>query len=173
MWLLLIPASAVAVVLLLAARKPAEFRVERSVVIAASADRVFSLINNFRQWEHWSPWAKLDPQMTTSYSGPDEGVGCKYAWEGNKKVGRGSMEIVQSESPTRVALKLHFLVPFEAHNDTEFVLTPDGAGTRVVWAMTGSSPFMMRVMGVFMDMDKMIGRDFEKGLSAMKGVAEG
>jgi hypothetical protein len=173
MWLLLIPVGAVAVVLLLAASKPAQFRVERSVVIAAPADHVFSLINSFRQWEDWSPWAKLDPQMTTSYSGPDAGVGCKYAWEGNKKVGRGSMEIVQSDSPTRVALKVHFLVPFEALNETEFVLTPDAARTRVVWAMTGSSPLMMRVMGVFMNMDNMIGRDFEKGLSAMKVVAEG
>jgi uncharacterized protein YndB with AHSA1/START domain len=164
---------AVAVVLVLAARKPATFRIARSTRIKAPPERIFALIDDFRAWSAWSPWEKMDPALKRSYSGAPSGRGAVYAWEGNRKVGQGRMEIVDAAAPSRVTIRLDFLKPFEAHNTTEFTLVPQGDSTEVTWAMTGPNLFVGKVMGLFMDMDRMIGRDFEQGLANLKAVAEG
>jgi uncharacterized protein YndB with AHSA1/START domain len=162
----------VIVVLAFAASRPDSFRVERQIVVNAPAERLFALIEDFHQWGLWSPWEKLDPQLKRTHSGPPKGVGATYAWEGNPNVGSGRMEILEAVPHSRILIKLDFLKPFEAHNRAEFTLTPEGEGTRVLWAMTGAQPFPMKVMGLFMSMDSMVGKDFEKGLAAMKGAAE-
>lgn len=166
-------AAIVVVVLILAARKPAVFRVVRTATIDAPPARVFGYLNDFREWRKWSPWEDLDPNLNRTYSGADSGVGAKYAWEGDKKVGAGSMEIVESSSPSKISLKLDFSRPFEAHNITDFTFEPAGNGTKLIWDMHGPNQCMGRVMSVFMDMDAMVGKDFEKGLANLKAAAEG
>jgi uncharacterized protein YndB with AHSA1/START domain len=163
----------VAVILVLAALKPPRYRVQRSTVIDAPPQRVFPLIADFRKWRSWSPWEGLDPNLKRTYEGPETGKGAVYGWDGNKAAGAGRMEIMEATSPSRVVIQLDFTRPFEAHNITEFDLTGRGASTDVSWAMHGPQPFMFRVMSVFMSMDKMVGKDFEKGLGALKAVAEG
>ena len=166
-------AVAVAAVLVLAAKKPATFRVARSIRIAAPPQRIFDLIEDFRAWSAWSPWERMDPDLKRTYAGAPRGRGAVYAWEGNRKVGQGRMEIVEASPPSRIAIRLDFLKPFEAHNTAEFTLAPEGDGTHVTWAMTGPNVFMGKVMGVFVDMDRMIGRDFERGLANLKAAAVG
>jgi uncharacterized protein YndB with AHSA1/START domain len=155
-----------------AAMQPKSFRLERSTLIKAPPEKVFALVNDFRQWGEWSPWDKLDPTMTRNFGGSPSGVGSTYGWVGNKKVGEGSMEIVGSNPGKNVSLKLDFLKPFEAHNMTDFTFTPEGDGTRVNWAMSGPLGFIQRLMHIFFSMEKMVGPDFEKGLAAMKASAE-
>jgi hypothetical protein len=166
---------AIAIVLILAAMKPDTFQVQRSIAIDAPPERIQPLIADFRAWGAWSPWEKKDPAMKRSFGGADSGVGARYAWDGDKNVGRGSMEIVEA-APSKVALKLDFIAPFEAHNDAVFVLQPRGRGatasTNVTWTMTGPTPFLGKIIHVFMDMDRMVGGDFEAGLAAMKAAAE-
>jgi uncharacterized protein YndB with AHSA1/START domain len=157
----------------MAARQPAVFRVERSATIEAPPETIFALLNDFRHWPGWSPWEKLDPAMTRTHSGAGSGAGAVYAWEGNKKVGAGRMEITDSQTPSRVTIKLDFSRPFEAHNITELTLEPSGNSTVVRWAMHGPNTFVTKIMGVFMSMDKMVGKDFEAGLANLKGLAEG
>ncbi len=152
--------------------RPDSFRLERSTLIQAPPETIFPLIDNFRNWNQWSPWDKVDPQMQRTYTGPDHGVGCCYAWNGNKNVGSGSMEITESQASSRILLKLDFKTPFEAHNMTEFTLVPEGSGTRVTWAMFGPQPFMAKLMGLVFNMEKMVGPQFEAGLAAMKALAE-
>ena len=153
--------------------RPDAFRVERSASIDAPPEKVFALINDFHNWPSWSPWDKMDPAMKRTHSGAASGVGAVYAWQGNRKVGEGRMEIIDSSPPSRVAIKLDFLKPFEAHNTADFSLRPAGGGTSVTWAMFGPASFMTKAMGVFMSMDKMVGKDFEQGLANMKAAAEG
>lgn len=164
--------TGIAAVLILAAMKPDNFRVRRSIAINAPAERVFPLIADFRAWDAWSPWEKKDPAMKRSFGGAQSGAGATYAWEGNKEVGQGSMRIVEAQAPEKVALKLDFLKPFEAHNDVVFALAPQGQATRVTWTMTGPTPFLGKIVHVFLDMDKMVGGDFEAGLAALKAAAE-
>lgn len=152
--------------------RPDTFSVQRSATIAAPADKVYPHIANFHAWEAWSPWAKKDPAMKTTYTGPDSGVGARYAWSGNKDVGSGSMAITEATAPAKVVIDLHFLEPFEGKNLTTFTLQPDGAGTKVTWQMAGPMNFGSKAAGLFMDMDKMIGDDFDKGLATLKGVVE-
>lgn len=147
------------------------FRVERSIDIAAPAEKVAPLIEDFHAWRSWSPYENRDPNMQRSYGAIARGKGATYGWEGNKNVGAGKMEILQA-NPSRIVIDLQFLKPFKAHNQAEFTLQPNGNTTRVSWAMTGPSSLMMRVMGLFMNMDKMIGRDFEAGLANLKAVTE-
>ncbi len=161
-----------AVILILAARKPDDFVIARSATIGAPASRVFSLINDFRAWSLWSPWEKLDPQMNRTHSGSSSGVGAVYEWDGNKKVGKGRMEIVEAEADSKIALDLRFTAPWEARNLTEFRLESSGSDTTITWSMRGTNPFMMKVMGMFMNMDAMIGKDFEAGLANLKAAAE-
>jgi hypothetical protein len=159
-------------VLALAAIKPDTFRVQRSATINAPPEKIFPLINDFHCWGSWSPWEKLDPAMKKTHSGANSGQGAIYEWEGNKQVGKGRMEIALSSPSSRVAIKLDFFKPFEAHNTAEFALDGQGNATNVTWSMDGRQPFMFKVMSLFMSMDKMIGKDFEAGLANMKGIAE-
>jgi uncharacterized protein YndB with AHSA1/START domain len=149
-----------------------EFRIERSASIAAPPDKVFALIDDLRAWSVWSPWEKMDPALKKTYGGPRGGKGATYAWEGNKQVGSGRMEIAESSSPTRIVIALDFIKPFEAHNVAEFALAAKDGVTSVTWSMRGPSPFFWKVMGLFVDMDKMIGKNFEAGLADMKAAAE-
>ena len=159
-------------ILAYAATRPNSFRIERSTSIKAAPATVYALIEDFHRWSAWSPWEKLDPALNRSFSGSQSGKGAIYEWQGNKKVGKGRMEIKEAVVPSRLNIQLDFFQPFEAHNTAEFTLTPRGDSTDVTWAMFGPSPFIAKLMGLAMNMDKMVGKDFEKGLAAMKARAE-
>ncbi len=154
------------------AGRPDDFTVTRSAKLAASPAKIFPDVNNLHKWEAWSPWAKLDPNAKHSFEGPDAGVGAAMAWSGNKKVGKGRMTITGSELNGRIAFRLEFLRPFKATNTAEFTFQPEGNQTTVTWSMSGQSNFFFKVFGLFMDCDKMVGKDFEKGLADLKSVAE-
>lgn len=170
--LLIVLVLAVIAVLGYASTKPDQFRVERSVVIKAPAEKIFPHINDFHAWQAWSPYEKLDPAMKRSFSGADSGVGSYYAWDGNSAVGAGSMRILESVPSSAIKIKLDFLKPMEGHDTAEFTLAPQGESTTVTWAMSGQAPFLMKVIGVFVDCDKMIGKDFETGLGQLKALIE-
>ena len=163
---------AVAAILIFAATKPGDFRVQRSTTIKAAPEKIFALINDFHKWDGWSPWEKLDPAMQRTFGGPPAGKGATYAWSGSGKVGAGRMEIIDSAPPSKIAIKLDFIKPFEGHNTAEYTLAPNGDATDVTWAMYGPSPFISKVMQVFFSMDSMIGKDFEAGLANLKALAE-
>ena len=163
---------AVAAILIFAATKPEMFRVHRTASIGAPPERIFPLINEFDNWGSWSPYEKRDPAMKRIRSGPPSGKGAVYEWNGNNNVGSGRMEIMDTSPPSKVVIKLDFFRPFEGHNTAEFTLEPQGGGTRVTWAMFGPNRFIGKVMGTFINMDKMIGRDFETGLANMKTLTE-
>ena len=169
---LLIILAIIAALLIYGVLSPADFSVVRSADYNASAAKVFENINDFRKWAAWSPWEKMDPNLQRSFSGAASGAGAKYAWVGNKKVGEGSMEITDSEASNRMQLDLHFHKPFKADNVTEFTLTPNGSMTNLKWEMRGKRPFMFRVMGLVMSMDKIVGGDFEKGLNNLREIVE-
>lgn len=162
----------VAAVLALASRKPGTFRLERSTVIRATPETIFALLNDFRQWATWSPWEEKDPSMTRSFSGPETGPGAAYAWAGNRQVGSGRMEVIGATPPWHLTIRLEFLKPFRATNTTEFALAADGDGTRVTWSMEGPITFPGKVMGVFLDMEALIGKDYDAGLARLKAAAE-
>ncbi|HEY7656830.1 MAG TPA: SRPBCC family protein [Burkholderiales bacterium] len=168
----IIIAIAVAAVLLLAANKPDFFRVERRASIQAPPEKIFPLINDLRAFNTWNPYEKKDPNLKGRYSGPASGRGAGYAFEGNKDVGKGSVEILESSPPSKVTMKLSMVEPFRAENTVEFTLVPKGGATRVTWAMQGPAPFIAKVIHVFIDMDKMVGKDFESGLASLKVIAE-
>jgi uncharacterized protein YndB with AHSA1/START domain len=165
-------AIAVAVVLILAATKPDTFSVRRAATLKAPPERIFPLINDFHQWGSWSPWEHKDPAMKRTYSGADSGKGAVYAWDGNKNVGSGRMEILEASLPSKIVIKLDFFAPFEAHNTAEFTMLPQGDATNLTWVMHGPLVFMAKVMHVFINMDKMIGKDFEAGLANLKKLTE-
>ncbi|WP_050405760.1 SRPBCC family protein [Bradyrhizobium embrapense] len=165
-------AVAIAVILVLAATKPSTFRVTRTTSINAPAERIFPLIDDFRQWTVWSPYENRDPDMKRTYDGAGRGQGAIYAWDGNKNVGTGRMEILQSSAPSKIVIKLDFLKPFEGHNTAEFTMLPQGDATSVTWTMYGPAVFMSKVMQVFMNLDHMIGKDFEAGLANLKKLTE-
>jgi hypothetical protein len=162
----------VAAVLLLATRQPDTFSVERRLVMNASPERVFAQIHDFHAWESWSPWAKLDPAMTATYSGAAQGVGAVYEWSGNSEVGAGRMTIKSATAPSEVVVALDFLTPIESHNVTTFMITPVSGGTEVIWTMKGNSEYVTKLMTMFMSMDKMVGPDFARGLKQLKTVVE-
>ena len=151
--------------------KPDTFRIERSIRIEAPPEAVFPLIQDFHRWTVWSPWEKLDPAMVRTYEGAERGVGAVYAWEG-KKAGAGRMEILRADAPSRVVIQLDFIKPFQAHNTAEFTLTEQSGATTVTWAMYGPKTMMSKVMGLFFNMDKLVGKDFEAGLAVIKRAAE-
>lgn len=165
-------AIAVAIVLILAAAKPNTFSVQRETTVKAPPERIFPLINDFHQWVTWSPYEHKDPAMRRNYSGAASGKGAVYAWDGNKNVGAGRMEILDSSVPAKIIIKLDFLKPFEGHNTAEFTMLPQGDVTTLTWLMHGPAPCMSRVMQVFMNMDHMIGKDFEVGLANLKKFTE-
>lgn len=143
------------------------YTVERSRTIEAPVDRVYPLISDFHQWTRWSPWEDVDPDLHRAYSGADAGVGAVYAWSGNRKAGSGRMEIVRAEENELVEVDLRFEKPFKSRNTTMFLLTPVGDCTEVTWRMTGPRPTIMRLTQKFFDMDKLIGKDFDRGLDRM------
>lgn len=165
-------ALAVVAVLVYAATKPDTFRVARSAVIKAPADRIFALINDYKQWTVWSPYETKDPQMKRTFSAMTAGKGATYAWEGNGNVGAGNMTIVDSAPPSKIAIKLHMIKPIMASNDVTFTLVQQGGGTNVTWAMQGGVPYFAKVIHVFFDMDKMVGGDMEAGLAKLKAATE-
>lgn len=165
-------ALAVAALLLYASTRPDTFRVQRSASIRAPAEKIYPHLADFQRWPAWSPWEKRDPQMKRTMSTPSDGQGATYAWEGNKDVGSGRMEIVDAQAPRKLGIKIDFLAPFEAHNAVDFTLEPRGPETNVTWAMYGPATFMTKLIGVFVGMDSMVGRDFEAGLANLKSVAE-
>lgn len=163
-------AAILVVLLIVVALQPADFRISRSAVIAAPPPIVFEQVNDYHKWEAWSPWAKMDPNAKNSFDGPASGVGSKFSWAGNNEVGEGSMRITESKPNERVVMDLVFLKPFAATNTTEFTLKPEGNGTAVTWAMSGKNGFMGKTVGLFMNCDKMVGTQFEKGFENLKAV---
>lgn len=164
--------AAAVIILAIATTKPDTFEVERERVMAAPAAAVFANLNDFRRWERWSPWEKLDANLKRTYSGAEQGVGATYAWQGNSEAGAGQMTITESTPPQRLKIRLEFTEPFASTNTTTFDLTPVGDQIRVTWRMVGANTFMGKVFSIFFDMDEMIGKDFERGLTALEEVSQ-
>jgi uncharacterized protein YndB with AHSA1/START domain len=162
----------VGAVLALAATKPDSFNVERTESIKAPPEKIFALINDLHGWRAWSPYENKDPEMKRNFSGAPSGKGAVYEWDGNKNVGKGRMEITEASAPSKIVIKLDFISPFEGHNMAEFTMEPKGDATNVKWGMYGPAPFISKVMQVFVDFDRMIGKDFEAGLGNLKALAE-
>ena len=152
--------------------QPADFQVVRSIKVSAPPPVVFSEVNDFHRWDAWSPWAKLDPAMKQTHEGAPAGVGAIYSWAGNSDVGEGRMTIIESKPNELVRIRLEFLKPFAATNTTDFTFKPEGPQTAVTWTMAGEKNYISKAMCMFVSMDKMVGGDFEKGLTALKSVAE-
>jgi hypothetical protein len=165
-------AIAIAAILILAASKPNTFSVERAISVKAPPEKIFPLINDFHQWVSWSPYENKDPAMKRSYSGAESGKGAVYGWEGNSNVGSGRMEILETSAPSKILIKLDFFKPFEGHNTAEFTMLPQGDATNLNWVMRGPAPFISKLMQVFMNLDHMIGKDFEVGLANLKRLTE-
>ena len=170
--ILIVVVCLIVLVLVYAATRPDIFQVERKASIKAPADRIYPLISDFHNWTAWSPWEKMDPALKRTYSGSPEGTGARTAWEGNSKVGAGSMEITDVTPPGRVVIKLDFIKPFEGHNTTLFTLVPAGEATEVTWTMQGPLTYLAKIMHLFFSMDKMVGGQFADGLGNLKAVAE-
>lgn len=170
--ILIVVVVLVAAVLIYAATKPDQFRIQRTASISAPAEKIFPLINDFHTWSAWSPWEKLDLAMKKTHSGAPQGKGAVLEWDGNKDVGTGRMEVLESIPSSKILIKLDFLKPFEAHNQAEFTLAPNTGSTQVTWAMYGPQPYIVKVMSLFCSMDKMVGGQFEKGLADLKALAE-
>jgi uncharacterized protein YndB with AHSA1/START domain len=170
--LLVLVLAVIGVVFGLAMRKPDTFRIERKAIINAAPEVVFRHLSEFRAWADWSPWETKDPAMRKDYGARTEGVGAYYGWEGNNKVGKGSMTITEATPPNRLLLRLDFEKPFKASNSVDFTLASIGPGTEIVWGMSGKANLMSKIMGLFMDMDRMVGPDFESGLANLKAVSE-
>lgn len=162
----------VGLLLLVIALQPATFHVERSLTMAAPPERPFAQVNDFHAWTAWSPWEGRDPGMKRAYTGAPAGAGAVYSWVGNREVGEGRMTIVKSVSPSLVAIKLEFLRPFAATNTATYSFTPVAGGTRVTWAMDGTNNFIAKAIHLFVNLDKLVGADFERGLSGMKTAVE-
>lgn len=161
----------VAIVVSIAAAKPDQFRVERSTRIQAPPERVFALINDLQQMKRWNPYEHKDPALKGEFGATTTGPGASYAWQSDK-VGSGRMTIVSASAPTQLQMRLDFIKPFAAVNTAEYLLQPEGGGTRVTWAMHGPAPFISKLMQTFINFDRMIGQDFEDGLQRLKALAE-
>ena len=168
----LVVVALVGALLAYAATKPDSMHVQRAASIKASPDKIFPLISDFHSWSSWSPYEKIDHAMKREYSGAANGRGAVYEWEGNSSVGQGRMEITDTSDPSRVTIKLDFVKPLEGHNVAEFVLAPQGDSTNVTWTMDGPSPYLGKLIGVFVNMDTMIGNDFATGLANLRVIAE-
>ncbi|MDB5394024.1 MAG: polyketide cyclase [Rhodospirillales bacterium] len=162
----------IAAIVAFAATRPSTFRIERATRIAAAPEKIYPLVENFHRWVAWSPYEKLDPDLKRTYGGRASGKGAVYAWEGNGKAGAGRMEIIDTAAPAKVTITLDFSRPFVAHNIAEFTMMPEGASTVTTWSMHGPQPLMAKVMTLFFNMDKMVGKDFESGLATLKTAAE-
>lgn len=164
-------AVVIAVFVLVVLTRPSTFHVERSANIKGTVAQAHAAVADFHAWKSWSPWEKLDPSMKTTFTGAATGKGAEYAWVGNDQVGEGKMTITES-TPDKIVIRLEFIKPFAATNQTTFTFAAAGAETKVTWAMDGNNDFFGKAFSLFMDMDKMIGNDFEKGLAALKTVVE-
>jgi hypothetical protein len=169
---LLVLAAALAALLLYAASRPDTLHIERSVRIEAHPDKIRPLIDDMKRFNTWNPYNQKDPAMKGSYRGPASGPGAGYDFDGNKNVGKGSIQIIPPSAPNRVTMTLDMTAPMVCHNVIDFILEPEGNATEVTWAMRGPCPFLGKLMGVIFNMDKMVGRDFESGLSSLKTLAE-
>lgn len=169
---LIVVFAAIVALLGYAATRPDSFRIQRTATIKAPPAKVFALINDFNSWRAWSPWEKKDPAMKRTMGDIAAGIGASYAWDGNREVGKGRMEIVEASPPSRLTIKLDFIKPFEAHNTADFMLQARGDSTDVIWALSGPSPYLSKLMGIFFSMDEMVGKDFEAGLASLKTLAE-
>jgi hypothetical protein len=167
-----IVAAIVVVLVIVIAVQPADFRVTRSGTMAAPPAEAFAQVNDFHNWDAWSPWAKIDPAMKQTYEGAPAGVGAVYSWVGNSEVGEGKMTLKESQPHQRITIKLEFLKPFKATHSAEFTFKADGDFTIVTWTMMGQKNFITKAFGLVMSMDKMLGGMFEKGLAQMKVVVE-
>lgn len=156
----------------LVARKPDIFRVTRAIVIAAPPEAIFAHVNNLRKWEGWSPWAVLDPNQKVTFAGPDAGAGAAMSWNGNNKVGAGTMTITESTPAKTIRFRLDFEKPMKGTSDATFEFMPEGGGTAVHWSMEGKNSPMAKLMSLFMNCEKMVGTQFEKGLASLKKLAE-
>lgn len=154
------------------ATRPDEFRVERSITIAAPPEVVYSLVSDFKGWASWSPWEALDPNMQKTYVGQPGQPGQRYEWKGNKDVGSGRMTVESVQAPSKIAIKLEFIEPWESSSQTLFSFDPVGEQTKVTWTMSGRNRFVEKAMTLWMDMDKMVGSDFEKGLRKLSEAAK-
>jgi len=157
---------------ILIASRPNEFRITRSATMSAPPSAVFAQVNDFHNWDDWSPWAKLDPTAKNSFEGAPSGVGAGFSWDGNNKVGAGRMTIVESKPNDLIRIKLEFFRPFKTTSTAEYTFQPVGNQTEVTWSMFGTSNFMSKAFSLMCNMDKMIGKDFEKGLASMKSIVE-
>ncbi|WP_409192076.1 SRPBCC family protein [Bradyrhizobium sp. RDM4] len=164
--------AGIAAVFVFALTKPDNFRVERSLAVKAPADAIYPMVADFHSWTSWSPYEGRDPAMKRSFGGTALGKGATYAWDGNNNVGAGQMEILEASTPSKLRIKLDFERPFEGHNIAEFTFVPQGDATLVTWAMYGPAPFLSKLMQVFVNMDSMIGKDFEAGLASLKKLTE-
>ncbi len=170
---ILIALAAIAVVFAgIVAMQPSEFRITRKATIAAPAQTIFAQVNDFHKWTAWSPWEKIDPALQRTYEGAPAGPGAVYSWAGNNQAGEGRMTIVESRPSNLVRIKLEFFKPFAATHTAEFTFEPEGDRTAVTWSMTGENKFLAKGIGLVMNMDKMIGGQFEQGLAELKSVAE-
>jgi uncharacterized protein YndB with AHSA1/START domain len=170
--ILLTLAAIVVGLVIVIAMQPADFRVERSATIPGPPEEVFAQVNDFHAWKEWSPWAKLDPQSKETYEGSAAGTGAIFKWSGNNEVGEGMMTLTDSQPNDLIRIKLDFIRPFAATNTTEFTFKPEGDQTLVTWSMSGQNTFMSKAIHLVMDMDKMVGGNFEQGLAQMKSVVE-
>jgi Polyketide cyclase / dehydrase and lipid transport len=172
MKILIAVAIIVVVFVVIVALQPSEFKVVRSATISAPAPALFAQVNDFHKWEAWNPWGKLDPTMKQAYEGAPAGTGAIYTWSGNNEVGEGRMTITESRPSDLIRIKLEFFKPFAATNTAEFTFKPEGNQTAVTWSMTGNNNFMAKAVHLFMNMDKMVGGQFDKGLAQMGSVVE-
>jgi len=170
--ILLALAALIAVVLIVAAFQPAEFQVSRSTLISAPPAALFAEVNELPRWKNWSPYEKLDPAMKRTFEGPAAGVGAVYAWDGNSQAGAGRMTVTESQPAAKVAIRLDFSKPLEGTSDVAFTFAPEGGQTRVTWAMTGHNGYIGKIFCLFMNMDKLVGGQFEEGLANLKSLAE-
>ena len=165
--------ATITVLAVIVAMQPSEFRIARSTTISAPPAALFARVNDLHAFQQWNPYAKKDPTMMQSWEGPPAGPGAVYRWSGNAEIGEGSMKILESRPNELVRIELAFVRPFEATNAVDFTFVPNGDQTTVTWSMSGTNGFMAKAVGLFMDMDAMVGGDFEKGLADMKALAEG
>jgi hypothetical protein len=170
--LLLVLVVLIAIFTLIVALQPADYRVERKATIAAPPPAVFAQVNDFHNWQAWSPWTKLDPSAKNSFEGPSSGDGAIFAWSGNDKIGEGRMTITQSHPTDLVKIKLDFIRPFADTANVDFTFKPEGDQTKVTWGMAGHKNFLGKAVCLFMNMEKMVGPDFERGLAQLKTVSE-
>ena len=171
-YVLIAVAVVVIVIVAIIAMQPSDFRITRTATVSAPPPAVFAQVNDFHKWEAWSPWEKLDPAMKKTYEGASEGTGAIYSWVGNNKVGEGRLTLTESRPSDLIRIKLEFLRPWKATNATEFTFKPEGNQTVVTWSMSGRKNFMLKAFGLFMNLDKMVGADFEKGLAQLKSLVE-